>query len=301
MKQPFLRFEDGKISLGGKDLLVKSAQLSVEPSLEPQRVYGEYDSSVAGARTEFVDFSPQGGLRGKLGITFVINGDFFSANSIDRLFDISAGMSETPINENKVGRYLFNYMYLKSLSFSITPFKVIEAKADYDIYGTIKQGPAQRFSKTSIDPAHGLKSFGEVKAGGQRMDSHADGQFEVTNLNYNILVGRKIHHHIRDSENTTINTKADGVVPQRVSVENIEISMTVEGNEIVENLNPMGNVQAGTTTEKLEQSSISAYLYSLRGKQLARFSCTGRIMSQSLVVSEGQYSKGKISIQQIVK
>ena len=97
---PFLRFEDGKIALGGKDLLVQSAQLSVAPSLEVGRVYGDYDPDLAGAKTELADrsFSPTAGLVGSLNINFIISAEFFAQNqtpnSIDRLFDISSGMSD---------------------------------------------------------------------------------------------------------------------------------------------------------------------------------------------------------------
>ena len=109
MSQPFLRFEDGKIALGGKDLLAKSAQLSITPTLEPERVYGEPDLDILGAKTEFVNFVPKGGLRGSLQVSFVISDDFFAQNStvnnIDRLFDISAGMSEAPINGNRFSKF----------------------------------------------------------------------------------------------------------------------------------------------------------------------------------------------------
>jgi hypothetical protein len=66
MSGPFLRFEDGKISLGGKDLLVQSANLSIAPTLEIERVYGDYDANIAGAKTDFVNFAPMQNLRGQL-------------------------------------------------------------------------------------------------------------------------------------------------------------------------------------------------------------------------------------------
>jgi hypothetical protein len=307
MSQPFLRFEDGKIALGGKDLLVQSAQLSIAPSLEADRVYGDYDAGLAGAKIELPTraFSPVGGLVGSLSITFIVTADFFAqnqtVNSIDRLFDISSGMSEAPINGNIVGRYVFDHMYLKDFGFSLSPFRTIVAKASYNIYGTIRKRVSERFTRVSLDPAHGLKSFGEVKASGSSMDSYSGGRFEVTQLEYNILVGRKISNLIRESEHTTVNTRADGVLPSRVSVENIEVTMTVKGNEIVRNLNPMGDAQSGTTPDGLSDSSIDAYLYSLSGNRIAKFSCTGKIMQQSLSVAEGAHSMGSLTIKQIIK
>ena len=58
MSDPFIRYEDGKVSLNGVDLMVKSADLSLAPSLSESRVYGEYDPNIVGARTEFAKFAP---------------------------------------------------------------------------------------------------------------------------------------------------------------------------------------------------------------------------------------------------
>ena len=40
MSKPFLRFEDGKVTIGSRDLMVKSANLSIAPKLQTERVYG---------------------------------------------------------------------------------------------------------------------------------------------------------------------------------------------------------------------------------------------------------------------
>jgi hypothetical protein len=305
MSKPFLRFEDGKISLGGKDLMVQSANLSITPTLEPERVYGDLDLSIVGAKTEFVNFAATAGLRGKLDISFVITAEFFkqnnTINSIDRLFEIKDGMSEDPIDGNIVGRYLFDNMYLNNFNFSIAPFQVIQANASYDIYGTILKTADRRFQELSIDPAHGLKSFGEVKASNTNMDTANKKQFEVSKLNYNIIVGRKVHNHIKDGEHTSINTTANGVVPTRVSIENIEAEMNIESNDIVRNLNPDGNYQSGTTPEGLNDSTIQAFLYSLQGEKIANFSCSGKIHSQSISISESSHAMGSISVKQIIK
>ncbi|MGY8817411.1 MAG: hypothetical protein ACKVHB_06565, partial [Pseudomonadales bacterium] len=150
-------------------------------------------------------------------------------------------------------------------------------------------------------PAHGLKSFGEVKASNTNMDTANKKQFEVSKLNYNIIVGRKVHNHIKDGEHTSINTTANGVVPTRVSIENIEAEMNIESNDIVRNLNPDGNYQSGTTPEGLNDSTIQAFLYSLQGEKIANFSCSGKIHSQSISISESSHAMGSISVKQIIK
>ena len=163
---PLLRFEDGKISIGGKDILASSANLSIAPTLEVERVYGDYDPAIAGAKTQFINFAPTQNLKGQLDVSFYISADQFAVdgnpNTIDRMFDIADGMSEASINNNMVGRYSFDNMYLKSFGFDMKPFGIIQANASYDIYGSITKVIDRRFEKNKVDFAHGLKSFGSI-------------------------------------------------------------------------------------------------------------------------------------------
>jgi hypothetical protein len=305
MSKPFLRFEDGKISLAGKDLLVQSADLSITPTLSAERVYGDYDAAIAGAKTEFIDFAPQGNIQGQLDIKFLISAETFAEsgvpNNINRLFDIKDGMSEAPINRNIVGRYSFDNMYLKSFGFSLEPFRVIEANASYDIYGTINRTGPGRFTRLSADFAHGLKSFGLMEANGASADSATQLQFEITSLKYNIVVNRKVHNRIRSSENTLVSTDADGVVPSRVSIESIESEMSIDSNGIIPDLNAYGDQQTTSYIGDRNKSEIEAFLKDINGNKIARFKTSGRIQQQSYSVSEGQQSIGSITIKEIIK
>ena len=305
MSSPFLRFENGKISLDNKDLMVKSANLSIAPSLNVERVYGDYDPSISGAKTEFVNFSPIQNLKGKLEFSFYISAETFAKNgtpnNIDRLFDIKKGMSENPINTNQVGRYFFDNMYLNSFNFRLSPFQLIEASASYDIYGTIRKETNYFFRKTEVDFAHSLKSFGEMKASGSSADNAIDSQFEISSLAYSVVVNRKIHNNIRASEHTSVNTRAEGVLPVRVSVETIESEMTIEANDMIPNLNSYGDQQNSFSPEGIQDSEIFANLYSVQGVKLATFSTKGKIQSQSMSISENSYAKSNISIKQIIK
>lgn len=305
MRNPFLRFEDGKITLGGKDIMVNSANLSVAPSLQEERVYGDLDLSIAGARTDFVKYAANNGLKGSLSINFYISAETFaqnnSPNSIDRLFDIKQGMSENPIHNNVVGRYSFNHMYLKSFAFDMSPFSVINASAEYDIYGTVRQTVGKRFKKNSVDFAHSLKSFGNLKVNGVDADSIAGGQFEASSLKYNIKVERKENNHIRSNENTYIFTNPDGPLPNRVSVEKIESEMSITSNEMIEKINMFGDYQPLNTIEGLGDSKVSAYLYSFDGEKLAKFSTRGKIQNQSISIQEGNRASAEITIKEVIK
>jgi len=300
MSGPLLRFEDGKIAIGGKDLFASSANLSISPALEVERVYGEYDATIAGAKTNFVNFAPTQGLRGQLEVSFFISAEQFAndgnPNTINRMFDIAAGMSEAPINDNVVGRYSFNNMYLKSFAFDMSPFQIVRATASYDIYGSVERVIDRRFNKSEVDFAHSLKSFGGLSASGVSED-----EFEIASLKYNILVNRKVHDHIRANENTSVNTTANGTSPVRVTVESIEKEMTIESSEMLENINAYGDKQDSTTPFGLSDSRIDAFLLSMQGERIARFYANGKIQTQSMNIAEGQYAKGNITIKEIIK
>ena len=151
---------------------------------------GDYDPAIAGAKTQFINFMPTQNLKGQLDISFYISAGVFAVdgnpNTIDRMFDIADGMSEAPIHNNVVGRYSFDNMYLNSFGFDKKPFGIIQANASYDIYGSVAKVIDRRFQKSQVDFAHGLKSFGNIVATGESGD-----EFEVVNLKYNIIVGRK--------------------------------------------------------------------------------------------------------------
>lgn len=307
MTAPFLRFEDGRIQLGGKNLMVSSASLSIAPKLSEERVYGDFDQDLRGAKTEFVKFSPVGILQGKLSINFYISAETFTVNgnpnNIERMFEIKAGMSDAPINDNIVGRYRFDAAYLKDFSFTLSPYKNIVASATYDIFGTIQRyrEARGRFSKAVVDFGHGLQSFGEVKISNTDADAAIGRQFEVSDLKYNIIVDRKIHSHIRDNEHTSVNTRPQGATPFRITAENIQSEMMIECNEMVPNLNPYGDQQNGSIAKNLPNSTITAYLYGLTGERIAKFSSTGKIHSESMSISEGQYAKGQIIVKEVIK
>lgn len=300
MSNPLLRFEDGKISIGGKDVLASSANLSIAPTLQVERVYGDYDPAIAGAKTQFINFAPTQNLKGQLDISFYISADTFAIdgnpNTIDRMFDIADGMSEEAIHNNVVGRYRFDNMYLKSFGFEMKPFGIIQANASYDIYGSVTKIDSQRFQKSEVDFAHGLKSFGNIVASASTQD-----EFEIANLKYNIIVQRKTYNGIRLNENTAINHSANGAVPARVSVGLIEKEITVQSNDIIEKLNSYGDQQTSSYAFGLSDSSIDVFLLSMQDEKIARFSATGKIQTQSLSIQEGQHAAGSITIKEIVK
>ena len=305
MSNKFLRFEDGKISLNGKELMVNSASLSIAQGLDIERVYGDYDSRINGARVEFVNFHPNNHIKGKLDISFYISADIISVNNVNRLFELAEigsanrakfKVDEQPLNNNIVGRYTFDNLYLNNFSFQLSPFSLIRANASYDIYGTIKKIPDSYFSEVDANFAHSLKSFSDIKISNELSSD----EFEMTSLNYEINVERKVNSRIRANESSTVKNSTSGALPFRVSCEKIESNVTIESNNMPDNLNEYGD-SSYFYSENTAKSVADIFLYSLSGDRIYRFQCSGKIMNQSLDISEGQHAKSKIAIKEVIK
>jgi hypothetical protein len=77
--------------------------------------------------------------------------------------------------------------------------------------------------------------------------------------------------------------------------------MSIESSEMLENINAYGNKQDSTSPFGLSDSRIDAFLLSIQGDKIARFSASGKIQTQSMSIAEGQYAKGNITIKEIMK
>lgn len=310
MSSALLRYEDGRIVIGGKEILVNNASLSLKTNLSKERVYGDFDPNIRGAKTEFVKYHPVDGVTGSLSINFYISSDSFNTNNLDSFLElaeiaVSGGskktISESPINDNVVGRYKFDNMYVKSFGFELRPFGLIVANAVYDIYGTIHDTADRWLSLQDRDFAHALKSFGSVKITGAEIDSIFSYGFELLSMKYNILVNRKKGNRIRENENTDIEKYAGGSVPFRISVDRIEAQAEVVGSEMIDNLNTYGDQQRGSQAQSLDDSVINLFIYSMNGQKIGNFSLEGKIIGQQMNIAERAHATCKVNFQQVVR
>jgi len=299
MSKPFLRFEDAGIIIDAREILASKASLSISPDLNFDRRFDGFDPETCGEKVSFQNFKPNSGINGSLNIEFMITPDHFNLegidNSISRMFDIAAGMSDKPINSNIVGRYKFDNMYLRSFSFSVQPFSVISASASYDIYGSIERTVSKRISYNKKTFAHALKSFGDLTISGVVSD------LEISRLKYEIQVNRARHHSIRRNEHTSINNSASGATPTRMSVDEIICRSQIETNEMVSNLNSFGDMQNNHFIKNDQDSSLAVFINSLEGKKIASFTCSGKIESQSTEISEGSLVKSVINLIEVIR
>jgi hypothetical protein len=298
MSSSFLRFENGKVSIAGKDILANSVSLTIEPSLNKERVFGIFDKNIVGSKVEFINFVPEGGLRGTLNLSFFISSGDFSedTNSMDKMFDIQNQMSEDPLNNNVVGPYSFDNMFLKSFSFSIKPFSVVEANVSYDIYGSIEKSISRKFVKSQVDFAHSLKSFGRVLISSQNYQD-----IEISSIEYNISVQRTVHNSIRSSENVAVDRTSSGVVPTRVSVREIEKQVNIKSNKLIDGLNVYGGQQLAGDPHLVSDSRVDIFLLNLNNEKIAKFYAEGKVNGQSLDIQESSVASSSFSINQVIR
>ena len=85
----------------------------------------------------------------------------------------------------------------------------------------------------------------------------------------------------------------------RVTIENIEKEMQIQSNEMIEKINSA--INSVNSPCGLSDSRIDAFLMSMEGERIARFSASGKIQAQSLSIQEGQHATSSITIKEIVK
>lgn len=310
MPTPLLRFEDGRVMIGGKEILVNSASLNLRNNLAKERVYGDFDAETRGSKIDFVKYHPVNGVQGSLSITFMVSASLIGPNNVESFLELSMistsggvkkNISEKPINNNVVGRYKFNNMYLKTFGFEMKPFNLISATATYDIYGTIHATADRWLTLEDRDFAHALKSFGAIKITGAEIDSIFSHGFEILAMKYNILVNRKPANRIRENENTGIAKYSGGSVPYRVSVEKIEAQAEIMGSELIDDLNAYGDQQRGSQAESLQNSVINLFMYSMNGVKIGNFSLEGKIIGQQMNISAQSPAACQVNFHQVIR
>lgn len=341
-------------------MFATSASVEISPQIGADRVYGKFNPDIAGTTTELHRQAALAPIEGTLNVKFYITKEFFAAeygsNRIHPLFDVR-NVTEHPIVDNRIGRYIVGDLYLTKFEFSMKPFNVIEASASYIMTGTLYRSrigdPSISLNTMeSFDPAHALRCFAIMKSGDKNMQTiddiypsppaensywtelgngeggpwsqnktytagntvtydsknwtaqqgsgPIDYAFEITSLDYNINVDRKKSALIRSNEHSSINTRPEGAEATRISVNNMEKTMKITSNELIDRLNPYGEYQDGTVLPE-NNSSIATYLYSINGTRLARFECDGKIVGQNLTVNKDGMTTADVSITQILR
>ena len=309
----FTSFNRCLIELGDQQIFATSASLNMSPSLKRDVRFDGFSLNDAGATVNDPTFVPTGPLKGTLSFEFVVADQHF--NPIQSIFDISDSMSESPITMGRIGQYRFWTAYLSSFSFTMEPFQLIRAKAEYEIFGTIHEiGDKKLEEIPDINPAESLKSYGEIVASGiDLQDENNKFDLRMLSAEYSAKATRKTTYTIRMNEHKASLLSSGGLLPYRSAISNIEINCNIKSNKIINYINHMGEIQMKNPSDMPQNVAIDLHLYGAKkidvpggsperqSPHIATFSCIGKVMSQSLEVSTGGYLSGNFSVSQVVR
>ena len=227
-------------------------------------------------------------------------------NNIQSIFDINRYMSPDLARVGRIGNYRFFNAGLKSFSFSMKPFSLIEASAEYEVFGSVLEVSDKGLPVDLIDPAEGLKSFGNLAANGVNLQNKEVFNVQLVSADYSIQAKRQYNYTIRANEHPVAKFVPGAMMPYRVSLGEVEVECSIKSNKIVSNLNEYGNMQTSADDFDIRRMELSLNLYEARGdsegpSHLAEFKCLGAVTNQQIQVSEGSYLYGTFSVKQILK
>ena len=205
-----------------------------------------------------------------------------------------------PIDEEKItgflGNFRFSDAYLKSLSFSMSPEQVSQAKASFLIFGELTEDSSliSNYYNSSLynqqSVPHGMHS---------QLIGTMDGGIEnPVSFTYSMTVNRTPRYVVGTGNHKDTFELGNGLVPARVTKDFTTISMSINGESIDPKIleHGFGGKRANLTAE-LRDLSYSSFEDNSSGL-LQTFHCSGIINSQNLSVKSDGHLKGGISVSQ---
>ena len=336
----FTSFRNCLVELGGTQIYATSASLSMETSLQRDVRIEGYSLETAGAKINSPRLVPTSGVNGTLQVDFVICDEHFNVvngkNDINKIFDLSPGMSPELAKIGRIGKYRFFNAGIKSFSFEMRPFSLIKASAEYEIFGSVVEVPEKPLPVKSgcyingqlnpnhqnqsdcsaaggtwrygINPAEGLKSFGTVHANGINLATKEEYDIQLTSARYSITAKRDYNYTIRANEHPAAVFMPGAMMPYRVCLSSLEVNCEISSNKIMPNLNERGNIQESLEGLNTREIEVQLSLFEARdfsggvgSNNLANFSCVGHVTNQDLRVSDGSYLQGSFNVMQVLK
>ena len=252
----FISYEKELLQIEGHSIFAESAQLGVGASLTPVK-------TVTGS---VMRYAPEGPLRGSLSFTHYLTGSLH--NFLNPLTAVE--WTGEPLSGN-LGGIAFQSGYIKSLQFSVSPFEPIAVESAMDIYGELE------FLESGV-------SDGSMR--NQRKLSHGAASYVAGD---DIGINHKMTFDYSVSCDRNPVMLIGSGLPSRVTKENVQISMSVQGENI-------GNILKETGNEAI----LTAYIHDIygdpEGAAMSEFSCTGQIINQNINVGDRNNLVGSINV-----
>ena len=248
----FLKYEDVLVQVDGQSVFAQNASIDVNAPVEPVRLFNGTIHRYAPAQ------APKGTL------TF----NHYLTGSLASFLNVT-GISESSV-AGTFGGLTFSDAYLTSLSFSVRPYEPINVQSSFDIYGSFSNSVSSSNDTelNKVKYSHAAKSF----VGGL-----------PTNINHTVSF-----NYSMEAVRSPV-FLAGETTPTRVTKENIDINMSIAGDNIGSNINAGGS-----------DASLTCSIYDINDSSsaLQNFHCSGRIITQELNVGSQGYLNGNISVTQ---
>ena len=310
----FVSFRNCLVSVGNVQVYATSANLSISTSLQKDVRFEGYDSNILGASINSPVMVPTEGVKGTLNIDFIISKQHFDVddatgeNTIATIFDLNKQTSAQLERMGRIGNYRFFNIALSSFSFTMKPFDLIRARAEYEIFGSIVEVSTNPQTTDDINPAEGLKSFGDIKANGINLQDSSRFDIQLLSAEYAVSAQRDYNFTIRANEHPVVQYTPGAIMPYRVSVSDLSIETRIESNKIIPAINEFGKMQHGFGGEDFSEIEVNLNLFEAKNESsgnstgnLANFSCVGQVVDQGLSASDGSYLSGNFTVRQAIK
>jgi len=252
------------------------------------------------------NYVASGPIVGSLDVSFYPN-----TGNLASFFNITGLLNPAqfpPLNEEKVEGYLgpfrFSDAYLNSFNFSISPNSIIQANANFSIYGSLTKDEtimedyfsSDLYKQQSIPHGDHSQIVGTTPLG-----------FEHTiSFDYSINVNRDSRFEAPTSD--TLENTDLGLVPTRVTKNSTVINMSLQGESLDPDMLKDGfNGREANLKVRLHDLSYDDFgsddVMSQENHRgfMAEFSCDGVINTQALSVSSQGNLVGAIEVTQTIK
>jgi hypothetical protein len=256
-------------------------------------------------------YSANSEVKGRLNVTYYLN-----SGNLDTFADLT-GLVDPKIypqvNENKItgslGDYKFHDAYLTELSFSAKPFEIIEANLSLDIYGKMEYH--EGWGEEVINSSECLKAWQYTVPHAMNTKIYGSNGVGIDyplSFDYSISARREAEVPVPLSGLIA----EDGELPTRVCKNEIDISVTIEG----EKLDPFLKISGQRADVRIVLSDIGfdESFSDNNYNKLNEFRLNGSLFipeavplqlqqhgiknEDMLSVSEGGYLKGRATIKQ---
>jgi len=310
----FVSFRDCMVTIGAFQVYATSVSLDMQTSLTKDVRLEGFDGDLVAATVNRPTLTPTDGVKGTLSVDFVVSKQHFlydeieNENNIASIFELNKQTSTALQQFGRVGNYRFFNAGLKSFSFSMRPFDLVRASAEYEIFGSIIQVSKELDVIDNLNPAEGLKSFGDVVVDGINLQDQSRFNIQLLSAQYSVRASRKYNFSIRANEHPVANYVPGAIMPYRVSLADLTIETQITSNKIIPAINETGKMQHGFGGEDFSEVEVTLQLFEAKDEAgdgqsnlLAKFGCVGQVTQQSLSAQGGSYLNGNFSVKQVIK